>query len=306
MALLIITTAAIKRLCAIPAGDLSHDADIAALMAVEQPAWEYGLDPSVATASVAALSAPPALDNPGLNALLTLGVSELMAGSFLVQVSRSPSFMDDLVPVSLALGGSPPVLTITTGEVKRLCQISSGDTSQDSDIAALITSEQPAWEYTIDPEVLTAAGSDTRLSALLTLGLSERMAGSYLEQKLRLPGYTDNFHIGGLDVSASTTANLAQLAVRLSDAGNSRMEPYLWAARQAVRQKAATNAAILDTRGQALHNQGLKRIEPFQVASRRVVTEAVKLLSGGVADGSSKMPLLSSTPAVGSVFDAVN
>ena len=306
MALLTIVTADIKRLCAIPAGDLSHDGDIAALLAVEQPAWEYGIDPSVATAAKASTVAPPALDNPGLNSLLTLGVGEIMAGSYLVQVGRSPTFMDDLVPVSLALGSSPPVLVVTTAEVKRLCQIAVSDTTQDSDVAALISAEQPAWEYTIDPEVLAAGETDSRLSALLTLGLAERMAGSYLEQKLRLPGYTDDFHIGGLDVSASKTANLAQLAVRLADAGNARLEPYLWAARQAVRQKAASNAAILDTRGQALHNRGLKRIEPFQVAARRVVTEAVKLLSGGVADGSSKVPLLSASPTSGSVFDEVS
>jgi hypothetical protein len=303
MTFLVIATADIKRLCAIPVGDMSHNADIAALLTVEQPAWEYGIDPSVATAAVAATVAPPALDNPGLNTVLTLGVAEIIAGSYLVQVARAPSFMDDLVPVSLALGGSPPVLAVTTSEVKRLCQIASADTTQDTDIAALITAEQPAWEYTIDPEVLTAAEADVRLSALLTLGLAERMAGSYLEQKLRVPGYTDDFHVGGLDVSASKTDSLAQLAVRLAEIGRSRLEPYLWAARQAVRQKAASNAAILDTRGQYLYNRGLKRIEPFQVASRRVVTEAVKLLSGGVADGSAKVPLLSSMPTFGSVFD---
>jgi len=162
--------------------------------------------------------------------------------------------------------------------------------------------EQAAWEFTIDPAVLAAAGADARLGALLALGLSERMAGSYLEQKLRLPGYTDDFHIGGLDVSASKTDSLAQLAVRLADAGRSRLEPYLWASRQAVRQKAAANAAILDTRGQALHNRGLKRVEPFLIASRRQVTEAVKLLAGG-ADGSSKLPLVSAAPAARSVFD---
>ena len=51
MAVLTIGTADIKRLCAIGGGDLSHDADIAALVSVEQPAWEYGLDPSVVTAA---------------------------------------------------------------------------------------------------------------------------------------------------------------------------------------------------------------------------------------------------------------
>jgi len=303
MAVLVIGTAEIKRLCAIPAGDLSHDADIAALVAVEQPAWEYGLDPSVVTAAGAATVAPPARDNPGLVATLTLGVAELMAGSYLVQVARSPDFTDDLVAVSLALGASPPTLTITTAAVKRLCQISSGDTSQDGDIAALIGAEQAAWEYTIDPAVLTAAGTDSRLAALLALGLAERMAGSYLEQKLRVPGYTDDFRVGGLDISASKTDSLAQLALRLAEAGRARLEPYLWEARQVVRQKAAANAALLDTRGQALHNRGLKRVEPFLIASRRQVTEAVKLLAGGVADGSAKVPLLSAAPTARSVFD---
>ena len=302
MAVLVIGTADIKRLCAVGAGDLSHDADIAALVAVEQPAWEYGIDPSVVKAALAATVAPPARDNPGLVAALTLGVAELMAGSYLVQVARSPDFTDDLVAVSLALGAAPPSLAITTAQVKRLCQISADDTSQDGDIGALIGAEQSAWEFTIDPAVLAAAGADARLGALLSLGLAERMAGSYLEQKLRLPGYTDDFHIGGLDVSASKTDSLAQLAVRLADAGRSRLEPYLWASRQAVRQKAAANAAILDTRGQALHNRGLKRVEPFLIASRRQVTEAVKLLSGG-ADGSSKLPLVSAAPAARSVFD---
>lgn len=303
MALLVIGTAEIKRLCAIPAGDVSHDADIAALVAVEQPAWEYGIDASVATAATAATLAPPALDNPGLTATLTLGVAELMAGSYLVQVARSPDFTDDLVTESLALGASPPTLTVTTAAVKRLCQIAVSDTTQDVDISALIGAEQAAWEYTIDPAVLTAAGTDTRLAALLALGLAERMGGSYLEQKLRLPGYTDDFKVGGLDISASKTDSLAQLANRLAEAGRVRLGPYLWEARQAVRQKAAANAAILDTRGQALHNRGLKRVEPFLVASRRQVTEAVKHLSGGVADGSSKMPLLSVAPTARSVFD---
>jgi len=302
MAVLMIGTADIKRLCAVSAGDLSHDADIAALVAVEQPAWEYGIDPSVVKAALAATLAPPARDNPGLVAALTLGVAELMAGSYLVQVARSPDFTDDLVAVSLALGAAPPSLAITTAQVKRLCQISPDDTSQDGDIGALIGAEQSAWEFTIDPAVLAAAPADARLGALLSLGLAERMAGSYLEQKLRLPGYTDDFHIGGLDVSASKTDSLAQLAVRLADAGRSRLEPYLWASRQAVRQKAAANAAVLDTRGQALHNRGLKRVEPFLIASRRQVTEAVKLLAGG-ADGSSKLPLVSAAPAARSVFD---
>ena len=129
------------------------------------------------------------------------------------------------------------------------------------------------------------------------------MAGSYLEQKLRLPGYTDDFPYRG----AGRVGVEARTAWRSSRSGWPRRGGRGWSltggcARQAVRQKAAANAAVLDTRGQALHNRGLRRVEPFLIASRRQVTEAVKLLSGG-ADGSSKLPLVSAAATARSVFD---
>ncbi len=305
MAVLSIAVADIKRLCAISEADTSQDGEISALIAAEQTAHEYALDPAVVLAAQEASSVNPLLPaSPGLVATLTLGVSELMAGSYLVQVARSPAFTDDLVRVS-SLIPVPPVIAVTLAEIKRLCMIAGTDTSQDADITALLAAEQPAWEYGIDPAVLAAAQTDMRLLAVLTLGLTERMAGSYLEQQLRQPGYTDDFKLGGLDVSASRTDNLVQLAVRLSEQGRARLLPYDFVARQAVRQKRAENADVLDTRGTRLYDRGLKRVNPFLIASRRVVNEAVKGLDGGAGDASSKIPLLSAVTTGTSVFDGV-
>ena len=125
-----------------------------------------------------------------------------------------------------------PILTIATGDVKRLCAIPAGDTSQDADIAALIAAEQAAWEYGLDPAALSAASGNAGLLATLTLGVTEGMAGSYLEQLGRAPGFTDDFRIGGLDVSASKTDGLTQLAGRLAARGLKRIEPFQRAAKQ--------------------------------------------------------------------------
>ena len=301
MAVLVITVAEIKRLCAIPDTQTGQDTEVAALIAAEQTAHEYALDPAVVLAALVTDPAHPLLPAvPGLVATLTLGVAEMMAGSYLVQLARSPAFPDDLVRVS-GLIPVPPTVTVTVAEIKRLCMITDG--SQDAAIGALLAAEQPAWEYGLDPAVLTAAQTDARLLAVLTLGLTERMAGSYLEQQLRQPGYTDDFKLGSLDVTASRTDNLVQLAVRLSEQGRGRLAPYEFGARQAVRQKRTENADVLDTRGTRLYDRGLKRVGPFLIAARRVVSEAVKDLEGGAGDASSKIPLLSAVAAGGSVFD---
>ena len=114
----------------------------------------------------------------------------------------------------------------------RLCAIGAGDTSQDADVAALIAAEQGALEYALDPAVLAASAGDAGLRATLTLGVAECLAGSYLEQVGRAPGVTDDFRIGGLDVTASKTDGLTQLAGRLQARGQKRIEPFARAARQ--------------------------------------------------------------------------
>ena len=124
------------------------------------------------------------------------------------------------------------VLTIGTADVKRLCAIGAGDTSQDGDVAALIAAEQGALEYGLDPAVLAASAGNAGLLATLTLGVAESMAGSYLEQVGRALGFTDDFKIGGLDVTASRSDGLVQLAGRLQTRGRTRVEPFLRASKQ--------------------------------------------------------------------------
>ena len=75
-----VTLAGVKLLCGI--GDGAQDAAISALMALEQPALEYALDPAVLANS--------ALD-AGLLATLVLGVSEALAGGYIAAQGRDPA-----------------------------------------------------------------------------------------------------------------------------------------------------------------------------------------------------------------------
>ena len=87
MPLLTITLAEIKRQCAIDGGDTSQDAAISALMAAEQGAHEYALDPGILALAVAAGA------GDGLLATLTLGVGEVLAGGYLQTAARAGSLV---------------------------------------------------------------------------------------------------------------------------------------------------------------------------------------------------------------------
>ena len=120
-----------------------------------------------------------------------------------------------------------PVLTVTHADLKPLCAIDAGDTSSDDGLDALITAQQPVLEYALDPAVLAASASNTGLQATLTLGLAEVLAGEWLRRQARAPGFTDDFHVGPLAVTASRTDNPAQLGERLATQGGKRLEPFL-------------------------------------------------------------------------------
>ncbi len=123
------------------------------------------------------------------------------------------------------------VLTIALNDLKNLCALDLTDTTPDAVLNAVIAAEQSVYEYALDPAVLTASAGSAGLQATLTLGVSELLAGSFLRRQARTPGATDDFHIGPLDVSASKTDSLPQLAERLAAQGLKRLEPFARAAK---------------------------------------------------------------------------
>lgn len=87
----------LKRLCALDAGDTTHDAALDAAVAAEQPVLEYALDPAVLGA---------AAGSGGLQATLALGVAEALAGGWLAQQARAPGATDDFHVGPLSVSGS--------------------------------------------------------------------------------------------------------------------------------------------------------------------------------------------------------
>lgn len=86
MPILPIAITDLKPLLAIAAADTSADADLTLLLAAQQPALEYGLDPAILTASAG---------SAGLMATLMLGIAEALAGEYLRRQARAPGATDD-------------------------------------------------------------------------------------------------------------------------------------------------------------------------------------------------------------------
>jgi hypothetical protein len=108
------------------------------------------------------------------------------------------------------------ILPLTIADLKPLCAIDAGDTSSDADLTLLLTAQQPALEYSLDPAILALSAGDAGLQATLVLGAVEALAGEFLRSQARAPGATDDFHLGPLTVSASRTESLSQLGDRLA------------------------------------------------------------------------------------------
>ncbi len=125
-----------------------------------------------------------------------------------------------------------PFLPLAITDLKPLLAIAAADTSADADLTLLLAAQQPALEYGLDPAILAASAGSAGLLATLVLGMAEALAGEYLRRQARVPGATDDFHLGPLTVSASRSDNAAQLGERLAAHGLKRLEPFGRAARQ--------------------------------------------------------------------------
>ncbi len=126
------------------------------------------------------------------------------------------------------------ILPITIADLKPLCGIDVGETGSDAALSALLLGPQAALEYALDPGILAASAGDAGLRATLVLGTAEALAGEYLRRQARVPGATDDFHLGPLTISASRTDSVAQLGERLAATGQKRLEPFGRATRRVV------------------------------------------------------------------------
>ena len=115
-------------------------------------------------------------------------------------------------------------ITITKAEVKRKCRISASDTTYDSDIDALIAEMQPGLEYGIADAYLNDTGN-TRLQAVLKLGILEIISGEFIRQLFREAGASEEFKIAGLTVGAR-----ADHGAKLMEQGQARLLPFRRAA----------------------------------------------------------------------------
>lgn len=125
------------------------------------------------------------------------------------------------------------LLPVALAGVKALCGI--GNTAQDSAVSALIALEQPALEYAIDPVLLQNSLTNSGLSALLTLGVSEVIAGDYAQSLWRQPQNGTLFRISTLEISTRPANDLAKIGAALAAQGIARLTPFLMSARSIAR-----------------------------------------------------------------------
>ena len=269
---MVLTIAAsdIKRLCGIL--DTSQDAVITALLTAEQPAAEYALDPALLARVVVAGTDAGALST------LTLGVAEQLAGSFLAGLGRFPHFAEPL-PLPALMPQAADVLVIAVADIKRLMGVAASDSSQDAALAALITAEQLAREYALDPSVLAAAVSLTvpnaGLKALLTLGIAEQIAGSALSEAGRVPGIADDVQISALHFTTSHGASPDKLGAELTAQGTARLAPFSRHIRAEHALKPVLNQPDLIKLGADLTARGLSRLAPYLRAKRSAAAQAI-------------------------------
>lgn len=118
------------------------------------------------------------------------------------------------------------VLSVSVGDLRRLCGIDASDSTQDDALQAVLDAEQPVIEYQLDPDRLAATATDSGLAATLALGAAEILAGRYLQQQARSPGALDDFKVGPITVSASKAVSALAMAQQLGQHGALRLAPF--------------------------------------------------------------------------------
>ena len=167
------------------------------------------------------------------------------------------------------------VLTIAASDIKRLCGIL--DTSQDAVITALLTAEQPAAEYALDPALLArviVAGTDAGALSTLTLGVAEQLAGSFLAGLGRFPHFAEPLPLPALmpqaaDVLVIAVADIKRLmGVAASDSSQDAALAALIMAEQLAREYALDPAVLAAAVSALVPNAGLKALLTLGIAEQ--------------------------------------
>lgn len=291
----------LARLAGIASPDTFTVAALAALIAAEQAALEYTLDPGILGQAVAQDGLVP---GSGVLPLLTLGAAEVLAGRYLEQLGRFPHLAEPLPLASLNVQAAV-VLGVAVGDLKRLLAVEPGDSSQDAALGAFLAAEQLAVEYGLDAAILTASATNAGLRALLGLGVSEVLAGAYLAAQGRIPGQGVDVAIASLHFTTHSGPLPDKLGGELLAGGLARLAPYSRSVRAEHRLKPVLNQPDLLKIGRDLSAHGAARLAPFLRAKRAAAVAA----SGPAPDDDSPVPTFPVAGGFGagsgpSVFDA--
>ncbi len=109
-------------------------------------------------------------------------------------------------------------ISITVAEVKDKLLIPSATTTYDTPIDSLIDLMQPALETELEPTLLANAS----LASVIKQGMLEVIAGEFLNQRRREPGYAEDITVGTLKIGASALDGSALILQ-----GRERLLPFL-------------------------------------------------------------------------------
>lgn len=110
---------------------------------------------------------------------------------------------------------------ITRADVKRRCMIAASDTSYDSAVDSLIAEMQPAIEHAVSDEFLNDT-ANTRLQAVIGLGILEIISGEFMEQMAAEAGAAESLSVAGFSIGEAKSRGAA-----LVKQGWDRLAPYL-------------------------------------------------------------------------------
>jgi hypothetical protein len=124
------------------------------------------------------------------------------------------------------------ILPVTLNGCLALSGLPPGTNAQ---LSALIALEQPAWEFAIDPVLLANTLTNPGLQAILTLGVSEAIAGDYVISLWRQPQLSTTFKVSTLSIETHSLNDLSKIGTALLAQGTARLQPFLQASKNIAR-----------------------------------------------------------------------